>query len=708
MELKNVIYETINYLGEKEYFKKNIVIENSVLVKEIETYYNSKLFSDNDKYKKLQNLGIHSRRYLGSKTKLIGFIKKIVKEECDSYSSFFDIFGGTGVVAAEFNNKDTKIIINDILKSNYISYKTWFDSSEYDLNKIKRLLREFNNCEPREENYMSKHYGGNFFTYENAVKIGFIREKIENYYTQKYINKREKYILITSLIYAFDKIANTCGHYDAYRKKLNTSKNLELFLPKIRSNKVNKNNEIYNMDANELVRCKGADVVYIDPPYNSRQYCDTYHLLENVAKWEKPKVSGKAKKMVNRSGIKSDYCTVKAPLAFEDLIKNINAEYILVSYNNMGGKGVGRSQAKISDKEIIEILKIKGEVKIFNQDYKYYTTGKSEIDDHKERVFLCKTNSKSRIFIKNIKENNYISSPLNYVGGKYKLLSQLFNYFPNDIDVFYDVFAGGVNVGINAHSDKVICVDKEEKIIKLYNIFKQKTSKEIENKINEVICKYNLSNTYIYSYEYYDTNSNTGLAKYNKKKFEKLREDFNNYNSDDEFYYLIMFYTLIIYSFNNQIRFNNDGDYNMTVNKRDFNKNLRKKLRKFISKIKEKDIEFIWKDFRKINIDKISKNDFVYFDPPYYLGTASYNENGGWLKDDEKDLYKFINNLNKNNIRFALSNVLKHKGKENKLLKNWINKNNYCINYLNFDYKNSNYQKKNKNQESIEILVTNY
>lgn len=114
-------------------------------------------------------------------------------------------------------------------------------------------------------------------------KIGVIREDIENKFNSKEINERERAILITSLLYSMDKIANTCGHYDAYIKDGNLNKKLELLLPTPETNL--KNNQIFNKDANELVKEISADLVYIDPPYNSRQYCDAYHLLENVAKW---------------------------------------------------------------------------------------------------------------------------------------------------------------------------------------------------------------------------------------------------------------------------------------------------------------------------------------------------------------------------------------------------------------------------------------
>ena len=130
--------------------------------------------------------------------------------------------------------------------------------------------------------------------------------------------------------------------------------------------------------------------MYIDTPYNSRQYGDAYHLLENIARWEKPRVEGIAKKMVDRASIKSKYCTAKATQAFEELIDGINARYILVSYNNMAQKGVGRSNAKINNEEIISILKNKGEVNVFSTDYKVFTTGKTNVREHKELLYLCK------------------------------------------------------------------------------------------------------------------------------------------------------------------------------------------------------------------------------------------------------------------------------------------------------------------------------
>ena len=129
--------------------------------------------------------------------------------------------------------------------------------------------------------------------------------------------------------------------------------------------------------------------MYIDPPYNSRQYCDAYHLIENVARWQMPEVSGVARKP-DRSALKSEYCTKQAEAAFGDLISHITAKYILLSYNNMANKGNGRSNAKISDEAIMRVLEAKGKVEVFSESYKAFTTGKSNIEGNEERLFLCK------------------------------------------------------------------------------------------------------------------------------------------------------------------------------------------------------------------------------------------------------------------------------------------------------------------------------
>ena len=329
---------------------------------------------------------INNRRYLGNKYKLLPFITGVVNDECPDITSIADIFAGTGAVSSAFTDK--VIITNDLMYSNYICNYAWFGAEEYDPQIIIDCVVRYNALTDLEDNYMTDNFADTYFSRDDCAKIGYIREDIEVLYKKGDINTRERSILITSLLYAMDKIANTCGHYDAYRKGVEFDKSLELYVP-MANRQNNPNNQCFNMDSNELVKNIEADLVYIDPPYNSRQYCDAYHLLENVARWEKPEVFGVARKM-DRSTMKSKYCTQSATEAFEQLIGDIKAKYILLSYNNMAEKGNDRSNAKISDQDIVRILEKKGEVKVFSESYKAFTTGKSDIDDNQERLFLCR------------------------------------------------------------------------------------------------------------------------------------------------------------------------------------------------------------------------------------------------------------------------------------------------------------------------------
>lgn len=329
---------------------------------------------------------INNRRYLGNKYKLLPFITRVVTDECADIDSIADIFAGTGAVSSAFTDKT--IITNDLMYSNFICNYAWFGAEEYDPQIIIDCVIKYNSLADLDDNYMTENFSDTYFSRDDCAKIGYIREDIETLYKNGDINTRERAILITSLLYAMDKIANTCGHYDAYRKGVEFEKTLELFVP-LATVENNRENKCFNMDANDLVKNISADLFYIDPPYNSRQYCDAYHLLENVARWEKPEVFGVARKM-DRSSMKSKYCTQSATEAFEQLVSDIKAKYILLSYNNMAEKGNDRSNAKISDEDILRVLREKGSVKVFSESYKAFTTGKSDIEDNEERLFLCK------------------------------------------------------------------------------------------------------------------------------------------------------------------------------------------------------------------------------------------------------------------------------------------------------------------------------
>lgn len=652
-----------------------------------------------------KTITIENRRYLGNKYKLTPFIRQVADRECPGVQSVADLFAGTGAVASAFLDK--KIITNDVLYSNYICHVAWFGPESYDHEKIIRLIGEYNAARPQEDNYMSRHFADTYFSREVCRKIGFIREDIERRRRDNTLNDRERALLVTSLLYAMDHIANTCGHYDAYRDgHLNHEKQLELCVPLTVSG-LNPGNQFYHLDANQLAPAIQADLVYIDPPYNSRQYCDAYHLLENVACWDQPDVTGKARKM-KRGRSKSDYCTSRAASALEDLLNRIQAKYILLSYNNMGKKGNARSNAKISDQEILRALRKKGEVKIFSEDHRAFSAGKSSHPGNKERLFLCICSSGG---VK--KKTELIPSPLNYTGGKFQLLPQLLPHFPRDeeTDQAVDLFCGGCSVGMNLHCPQILLNDVNRPLMRLLEMFQRVEKERIFAEVQETIRRCGLSDSQRYGYAYYHCDSSKGLAPYNREKFLKLREEFNRRSQEkwDDGASLLL-YVLVVYSFNNQIRFNQKGEFNLPAGKRDFNARMSAKLSAFLDRLQSGPFTLGNQSFSELNLSGLTKSSFVYADPPYLITCATYNEQDGWNESRERELLAFLDRLQERGVRFALSNVLRSKGKENTVLLDWLGqrRNVYRVIPLSYSYANSSYHTKDKASPAEEVLIVNY
>lgn len=302
-----------------------------------------------------------------------------------------------------------------------------------------------------------------------------------------------------------------------------------------------------------------------------------------------------------------------------------------------------------------------------------------------------------------------IQSPLNYTGGKYRLLPQILPLFPKDIGTFVDLFCGGCNVGINVKADKHIYNDADPHLLPLFNSLKSLEKAETLAAVYGIIEKYGLSLVSRHGYERYGCNSSRGLGAYNKDGYIRLREDFNSYAADDDYRSLLL-YVLIVYSFNNQIRFNRNGAFNLPVGKRDFNRRMESKLTAFIDIIKEQDTCFSCLDFDDFDMSQLSEKDFVYLDPPYLITCATYNEQGGWNTDDELRLLSFIERLGDAGVRCALSNVLRSKGKENTVLIDWLarHEDGFKVHELDYSYANSSYHTKDKSGSSQEVLITNY
>jgi len=344
-----------------------------------ETYFHVPQIKEN-------HFQLHNRRYIGNKYKLIEWIFSILDKECNG-KSFADIFAGTGVVAAVASKHFDKVILNDFLFSNHAIYQAFFDTGSWDQDKIINIVKNYNNIngEDLDENYFSINFGGKFFSKDSAKIIGFVRENIEE--NRKNLMEREYYILISSLLYSIDKIANTVGHYDAYFKKESVED--KFFMRPIDPIKV-KSSSIFREDANSLAKRIQTDIVYIDPPYNSRQYSRFYHVLETLTKWDKPKLHGVALKPEPEN--MSDYCRVSAKERFAELVNDINAKYLVVSYNNTYDSKSNSSQNKITLEEIKNILTKRGKTKIFEKDYRHFNAGNTDFNNHKEYLFVTYVN----------------------------------------------------------------------------------------------------------------------------------------------------------------------------------------------------------------------------------------------------------------------------------------------------------------------------
>lgn len=368
-----------------EYFDavaKTVHKKRFTVIRELE-----KLEKDTDK-QSLDSLlqgrySLENRRYIGNKNKLLNWISELINDHTQG-NSFFDVFAGTGVVTKRMLEKFDSFIINDFLFSNNIIYKAFLGTEKINSDKLYELQKQYQMISTNiiDDDYFVDNFGGKFFSEHDARIIGEIRTLIEN---NTDISEREKAILIASLVYSADKIANTVGHYDAYRKKVDIQNKFvfELITP---INVSGKTIEIFRQDSNELVRQVKADVAFIDPPYNSRQYSRFYHVLEGIVKWNKPVLEGVAMKPPVEN--MSDYCKSLAPQVFKDLILHLNAKYLVVTYNNTYKSKSHSSRNKVTHDEILESLTEVGKTRVFEMPFKFFNAGKTDLKDHKEFVFI--------------------------------------------------------------------------------------------------------------------------------------------------------------------------------------------------------------------------------------------------------------------------------------------------------------------------------
>ena len=335
----------------------------------------------------LETFSLSNRRYLGSKTKLLDDIEMKLRGLLGRNPiSLMDAFAGSGVVAAHFASLGSRVIANDLLLHNTLAHRAFLLHSEYSLEEAAKTLVKMAGLEPI-HGYISETFGGKYFSIDNARKLDAAREYIE----EEVKSEALKAVAITSLIYAADKVAQTVGHYDAYFDRASIDKPVVFRLPNVIGEGTG--HQVLTKDANSIVGNQLVEVLYLDPPYNSRQYSDAYHVLENIARWEKPEVFGVSKKM-DRTALKSSYSTRRAALAFDDLISSAKAKLIVLSYSNTGTSRVARSNNLLTDREIIDSMSKSGRVQVEDIDFKEFSVGRTSKREHKERLFVCEVGEK--------------------------------------------------------------------------------------------------------------------------------------------------------------------------------------------------------------------------------------------------------------------------------------------------------------------------
>ena len=647
-------------------------------------------------------------RFIGSKAQLLKQIEQVINENTSpSDRVFCDIFSGTAAVAQYFKPR-YEMHTNDLLHFSYVIQKAIIENNT--VPKFEKLsaigiwdpfkfLEESPIRAPGgddELHFITNHYSPHngcqrmYLSVKNAARIDYIRNTLDAWQSAGLLTDMEYYYLLAGLIEGVPYVSNITGTYGAYLKQWDKRayKDLELVRLDVVDNGMQ--NHCYNQDANKLIETISGDILYLDPPYNSRQYAPNYHLLETISRNDRPQVSG-VTGMRDYSQEKSAYCTKsEVAEAFEDLIAKAQFSNIILSYSSEG----------LMDEETIEkILKKHGVEASFKRYDIPYRKYKSKIvkegDDLNEYLFFAKKKiARPKVVDMAVSgkkarptaiKKKYLKSPLNYVGGKYKLLGQLLPLFPANIGTFVDLFAGGANVAINVSADKIICNDINSKIIELFRVLQQTPVEEVLGKIRSRIAEF-------------------GLSKTNEQGFLDFRAYYNRTRDP------IDLYTLACYSFNYQFRFNNNHDYNNPFGKdrSQFSETMERNLIAFMEKLKQSDITFTNLDFTLFDLDRLGPQDMIYCDPPYLFTTGTYNDGNRGFKDwggeQERQLFAFLDEADKRGIRFALSNVLVHKGRTNEVLLKWSKK--YHVHDIQSSYANASYN--TAREGSREVLITNY
>lgn len=594
-------------------------------------------------------------RYLGNKESILTEISDLLESQGllkDGFT-FFDAFCGSGSVADYFKSY-YDIIINDNLTWS-VKYakgrvcaptctfdKLGFDPFEY-LNANENTVQGF-----MYRNYAPTESARMYFTPENAGRIDYFRNQIEDWKNENLLSEEEYCYLIACLIESVSDVSNTAGVYGAFLKKWDSRATKRIVFSKVdfRPDRY-KSIRTYNAKIEDIIKEVECDILYLDPPYTQNQYGTQYHLLETLVLDDNPsisKVTGSRSTAPMRSDWSKEY---KANILFDRILAKTKAKYIVLSYNNDG----------FMSKEYIEAaMKRYGKPETFvckKIAYKKYQNWKSQNENkHFEYLFFVEK--------KDIQDVVF-ECPLNYIGSKAKVVPDILRLQPENYDTFIDAFGGGFNVGINITAKKVIYNDLNYLVANLIRSFREHDTYDYLLYIKRIIKKF-------------------GLEKANGPAYLEARSYYNSLPAEKRDPRLL--FTIILYGFQQQIRFNSQHDFNNPVGMRWFNDKILEKMISFSRQIKEGNYEFSCQNYKELR-NKMTPSSFVYFDPPYNLTTGSYNDGkrgfDGWNKELESELFSFADDLNQSGVSFMLSYVVEHKGATNQELLDWINKRGYRL-----------------------------
>lgn len=593
-------------------------------------------------------------RFIGNKELITKDIENLLKKKglLDQNLIFFDAFCGTGAVADYFKS-DFDIKINDMITWSSLYSKGRVLSKECDFNKLGFCPFEYlNKAEGFTKGFFYKNYSPAessrmYFTPENAGRIDYLRAQIELWRNDNKLSDGEYAYLIASLIESISYVSNTAGVYGAFLKHWDSRAHKKLNLYKVESkNVLAKSLQVYNSKIEDIIEDVDCDILYLDPPYTQNQYGTQYHLLETLVLNDNPTIS-KVTGSRSTTPLRSDWSkNFKSHILFEKLIAKTKAKYIVFSYSIDGF---------LSKSYIEAVLKRYGKSETYvckKISYDKYTNFKSRKGkEHFELLFFVE---------KKAKRDVTYESPLNYIGSKSKMIKELSSYYPNNISTFVDAFGGGGNVSINSTAKNTI-----------YN--------ELNYFVKDLIESFESQDTYDYLM----------FIKRMEKKFSLQKEDSESYLKAREYYNSLpltkrdprLLYTILLYGFNQQLRFNSNHQFNNPVGMRWFNDKVLEKFVSFSRVIKEKKVIVENKDYSLLDYDK--SDAFVYMDPPYMLTTGAYNDGkrgfNGWNLEEENRLLDYLDTLNHKGIKFMLSYVVEHKGETNQNIINWVETNDFKL-----------------------------